>query len=785
MAPLVFLPVSFKIRFKNCFFSFGLTFRRYMFTHPYLLWGLFCVLLPLVIHLINLLRHRPVEWGAMEFLLAAYRKHRTRVRLLELLLLLLRMGLIALIVLMLAGPVIRSVLPGGEKTHHVVILDDSFSMNDRLGESSVFESARDTVRKLTDELARQGGVHNLTLVRTSRSHGKTKTADVHAQRLSRSFRETFLANQLTALKPSYTSGGLEETLEYAAELAPETAGGTRVLYVISDFRRRDWHENPALAERLSALSRDGFRLHFIDCSPTAHPNLGLSALKPREGIQAAGVPLLWEVRVTNFGASPAQNVVLRPEIFQMGEGGQTQTLPTVSVEEIPAGQSVVAAFPVTFPLEGNYGLRCTLPPDAVADDNQVNAALLVPSFESVLVIDDSLDGSSSRFLRTALSPGDRVQTGVSPRVENARFLSTNDLSAFRSIYLVDPASLEPQAVAALEEYLKNGGGVAIFVGPHTDPLTVQKWYKDGKGFFPVLLDETEELPEYYAAPDLRVGDHPIFKVFSSDSSNQFNTFHVERYYKLDDVTLENLIPLASSDTSSKEKTTALNQTEAGPEPVYTIAALRNNSPLVVERAFGRGNVVLFLTTADRTWTDWPVGNPARPNPFAQGSYVVMLLQLQAYLTREQFVSWTVGDVLSTSFKAGDYEVSVPFLKPDASPWERFNAVAGADGHQTVTTSPTEEPGVYSAEFKGMSGESMTRLFAVNPSAEEGATQKITREELAAGLKGIPFDCVSAEAFRFSASDAAQSALADWLLALCLIWCLFEMFVAEKASGKLN
>ena len=69
-----------------------------MFTHPYLLWGLFCVLLPLVIHLINLLRHRPVEWGAMEFLLAAYRKHRTRVRLLEILLLLLRMGLVALIV---------------------------------------------------------------------------------------------------------------------------------------------------------------------------------------------------------------------------------------------------------------------------------------------------------------------------------------------------------------------------------------------------------------------------------------------------------------------------------------------------------------------------------------------------------------------------------------------------------------------------------------------------------------------------------------------------------------
>lgn len=756
-----------------------------MFTHPYLLWGLFCVLLPLMIHLINLLRHRPVEWGAMEFLLAAYRKHRTRVRLLEILLLLLRMGLIALIVFMLAGPVIRSVLPGGEKTHHVVILDNSFSMNDRLGESSVFESARDAVGRLAEELARQGGVHNLTLVRTSRVQGKSKSADVHAQRLSRSFRETFLTSQLAALEPSHFSGGLEEALEYVSELAPSTETGARILYVVSDFRRRDWHENPALAESLAARSGEGFRLRFIDCAPAAHPNLGVSDLKPREGIQAAGVPLLWEARITNFGTTPAQNVVLRPEIFQMGmgEAGQTQTLPTVSAEEVPAGQSVVVTFPVTFPLEGAYGLRCTLPPDAVADDNQVNAALSVPSFEPVLVIDDSLDGSSSRFLRTALAPGDRVQTGVSPRVENARFLSTNDLSAFRSIYLVDPASLEPQAVSALEDFLKNGGGVAIFVGPHTDPIDAQKWHKNGEGFFPVLLDETEELPEYYAAPDLRVGEHPIFKVFSSDSSNQFNSFHVERYYKLDDATLETLIPLATGDAAKAAKA-AQKPSEGGPEPVYTIAALRNNSPLVVERAFGRGKVVLFLTTADREWTDWPVGNPARPNPLAQGAYVVMLLQLQAYLTREQFVSWTVGDVLSTSFKEGAFEASVPFLKPDSSPWERFTAVAGADGRQTVTTSEVEDPGVYSAELKGLNGENVTRLFAVNSSAEEGATQKITREELAAGLKGIPFDCVSAESFRFSASDAALSALADWLLVLCLIWLLFEMWVAEKASVKI-
>ena len=58
-----------------------------------LLWsGLPLVAAPIVIHLINLLRHKRVEWAAMEFLLASQRKYRTRVLLKQLLLLLLRVA---------------------------------------------------------------------------------------------------------------------------------------------------------------------------------------------------------------------------------------------------------------------------------------------------------------------------------------------------------------------------------------------------------------------------------------------------------------------------------------------------------------------------------------------------------------------------------------------------------------------------------------------------------------------------------------------------------------------
>ncbi len=46
------------------------------FLYPALTTGFLLVLLPLLIHLINMMRHRRVQWAAMEFLLQSYKKHR-------------------------------------------------------------------------------------------------------------------------------------------------------------------------------------------------------------------------------------------------------------------------------------------------------------------------------------------------------------------------------------------------------------------------------------------------------------------------------------------------------------------------------------------------------------------------------------------------------------------------------------------------------------------------------------------------------------------------------------
>ena len=127
------------------------------FVHPLLLWGLPIIGLPVLIHLINMMRHHRVEWAAMEFLIASQKKHRTWILLKQFLLLLMRMAAIAAIVLLVAQPLLRHYwggLMGGTKTHHVILLDDSFSMSDHWDDTTAFTEAKRVIERIGAEAAR-------------------------------------------------------------------------------------------------------------------------------------------------------------------------------------------------------------------------------------------------------------------------------------------------------------------------------------------------------------------------------------------------------------------------------------------------------------------------------------------------------------------------------------------------------------------------------------------------------------------------------------------------------
>src|SRR5215208_1509752 len=116
--------------------------------------GLVAVAIPPIIHLLNRRRYEVVDWGAMQFLQVS---EVTRRRLLieELLLMLLRMGLLAVLVLALADPFSDSpLLPAGQRPNRdvVLVIDASASMSFKSGSETASERAREWAKEFVGGL---------------------------------------------------------------------------------------------------------------------------------------------------------------------------------------------------------------------------------------------------------------------------------------------------------------------------------------------------------------------------------------------------------------------------------------------------------------------------------------------------------------------------------------------------------------------------------------------------------------------------------------------------------
>ena len=169
--------------------------------------------------------------------------------------------------------------------------------------------------------------------------------------------------------------------------------------------------------------------------------------------------------------------------------------------------------------------------------------------------------------------------------------------------------LDAAEIAALEEFVKAGGGLGIFLGEQSRADFInEQLYRDGEGLFPLPLAGPAELvvDRLEKAPDLEVTDHPIFAVFAGERNSFLGAVTINRYFAAE----KNWPPEPDSATR-------------------VIARLRNKAPLAVEQQFGEGRVVAFLTkaspleTALGSWNNWGRDNP---------SYVVAMLELQSYLS---------------------------------------------------------------------------------------------------------------------------------------------------------
>ncbi|MFZ1935062.1 MAG: BatA domain-containing protein [Thermoguttaceae bacterium] len=732
------------------------------FLHPALFWTLGLptlgvVALPVLIHLINMMRHRRLEWAAMEFLLVSQKKHRTWVILKQLLLLLLRMAAVAAIVLMVAQPRLHSQvtdLLGGTRTHHIVLLDDSYSMSDRWADTDAFSQAKKVVDRIGANAVKQDRLQWFTLLRFSRAGRPQRRTepDMIKEPVSSKFGEKLSAllwshDRKAKLEVTQLACGPLPALQAVAKFLGGGEGEHRVLYLISDFRARQWNNPTDIHQALLQLSGDGVEIHLIDCVDRVRPNLAIVSLAPAEGLRAAGVPLVMNVTVRNFGPAPVRNVSVA-----LSEDGHARA--AVRLAEIPAGKTASESFPVQFANAGSHRITARLEADAVAADNERYCAIDVPAEAAVLLVDGDVHPRNARYLSIALAPGESVRTGLRPQIETPSYLATKPLGDFGAINLANVERLDASAVKALEKYVENGGGVAFFLGDRCDVKFFNDvLYRNGKGLFPVPLERQAELEvdRLEPAPDLEADEHYIFDRFKGKRNSYLQTVTVQRYFAVS----KGWRPSAKSG-------------------VRVAAHLRNGAPLVVERSFGKGRAMAFLTTAAPTWNNW-AGNPG---------FVVVMQDLEAYLTqRAGDESRLVGSPLALRLDAKLYRPEVQFALPEQAVARSVpvNAVLGTDGVLTASFFDTDQSGFYEAQLVRSDNLVETRRYAVNVDPNEGDLAAIDAQRLAPRLEGVKYQFEQAKAFQTTSSELAGYNLGEAILYMLVLLLIGEQILAWSAS----
>jgi len=668
------------------------------FLYPSVFWfGLLVIALPVVIHLLNLRRRQRVPWAAMKFLMESQQQSKTWISLRELLLMLLRTAAMALLVVMLARPSTRSGWIGrlmNRPVHHLVLLDDSYSMTDRWGETSAWDeglgAVGDIVRAATDQST--ASVVSVLRFSDAQTPGDDPRPAIFRHALDEESRAQ-LTSRIETAKPSELAPGLLAALRRARELADlQPSDEDLVVHVVSDFRQRDLAELDAVESVVQELSHGPASLQFVRCARQTHENLAITLLEPEAGVRAADVEMWMRLAVHNYGTQTASDVVV--EFQQDGS-----PLIAVPLGTIGAGEQVEQRFRVTFAGEGPHWIEGTIDADAVALDNRRFFATELPKAQRLLLVDGSPNTWESYYLATAVAPGGLAKSGwESEVVRPAEFSSAGSLDDFSAIALLDVPRWSEENQKRLEAYVERGGGLLITLGESID----RRFYaKEGFSMGAGLCPAPPTLPTQWigqgesGAADIRVTDHPIFRIFRGERNSMLALMKVHYYYAL----------------------APGWQTEV-PTETRVIASLAGGTPLVVEKNFGKGKVILQLTKAspDRgtlgSWTNWG------PNP----AFVVLVNEMFAYLANGQAVDQVqdVGEVLRTPLSGQSYAATGSLLRRGEGMPYQTSLTSDPNAESLTLVSPRlERHGLYELQLHRAGGGTEQRFLAVNPATGEG------------------------------------------------------------------
>lgn len=670
---------------------------------PALLPWLAAAAVPLVIHLLSRLRYREMSWAAMEYLLAAMKTSRRRLRVEQWLLLLVRTLVVVLVVLAVARSCIQEAglaFVPGQRTHRVLVIDGSYSMGYKPTDTTRFDRAKELAARIVKE-SPQGDGFTLVLM----------SAPPRVVVGTPAFEPRDMLQEIDGLKLPHTTADLPATL---AKVEQVLLGARREhprlvreeVHFLTDLGRVGWEPGPvdaAVTEEFRQRAKrlaESAALVIIDLGQAGAENVAVSDLRTGEPFAALGRNVHIEAKLQNFGRQARSGQPV--ELLVDGRRVKQEQV------DVAAGGSASVGFSYRFDTSGDHVLEVRTEGDQLDVDNHRWIALPVKQSINVLCIDGRPSGEAvggaAGYLAYALAPADTAgrPAMVRPEVKPESALLELDLARYDCLFLCNVAQFTSSEARVMEAYLKSGGSLVFFLG---EQVLADRYNHELTGgtaggihLLPARLGPVVDQPSYRLDP---LGyRHPIVRAFRGRERAGLLTTPVDTHFKL-------IVP-----SGSKAK---------------VALALPGGDPLVVEEPIHRGRVVLVATSADKSWTPMPVWP----------SYVPLVQELLAYAIGNQLqqrnlrVGQTLGASVSTPASDAPLTIDCPDGRSEAVRLRTDGDYSAWDYSDTGTS------GIYIARFGPPISQS--DAFAVNVDPAEGDLAQLSPDRLRDEIwPGVPF-----------------------------------------------
>lgn len=571
-----------------------------------MLFGLLAVTIPVLVHFLNRRRFDVVQWGAMRFLELGERT-RQRIKLSDLLLLLLRMAMVALLAFIFSRPFvqgntwIRNLHP--EPVDLVIIIDGSYSMGWTGENITPHARAIQATHEILDQLT---SVDRVAIIDArQRPHlltpaplTDTATARLELEKIER---PDGPANLITAFSR-------------ACQILTQSYSTRRDIVVLTDKQKLSWkladkdlwsemlqiRKAAAVPINISAIDVANQQMQQAD-------NFLVDQLQPSRELLVINSPVTVTSRVRYTGQAEEADC----EVFWSVDGQQLSR--ETETVRLRSGEQAVVRFTTRFPEAGSHIITASVKTDSLPGDDQSNVSLQVlESIPAAIVTkakqvqpNQAPDHAADYFLRLAFGDPDREKVWVDSTLLSYDELPDQDLTRIRVLFLIATAELarkteEQQTLfwSKLTDFLHGGGTVVFIPDGHIGQEDLQKivsqWKEQKHPVFPASYEslvKTEKL-KVEEKIDLTTFSAEWLQRFRESKTTDLGDTHLGEYWKL-------ALPDASNGKSANTESDAENALST----VTVDARLQSGAPLFVRRYAGRGQILVSSISFDGVGND--------------------------------------------------------------------------------------------------------------------------------------------------------------------------------------